>query len=155
MVPSWIHFCCATVGTPQLKLFIYLFIYFCFFAISWATPAAYRDSQARGLIGAVATSLCHSHSHSQIQAMSVTQLTRQRWILDPLSEARDGTCNLMVPSWICFHCTTEGTQSVTFLGSSLQPHNWTLIFLFCKMAEKVTYSSLYISRTKYSRHSLS
>ena len=43
--------------------FIYLFIYFCllsFFAvvvvaISWAAPAAYGGSQARGRIGAVAT----------------------------------------------------------------------------------------------------
>ena len=27
----------------------------------------------------------------------------QRQILHPLSEARDRTHNLMVPSWICFH----------------------------------------------------
>ena len=34
----------------------------------------------------------------------------QKWrILNPLSEARDWTCNLMVPSWICFCCTTTGT----------------------------------------------
>ena len=33
----------------------------------------------------------------------------QRQILNPLSEARDLTCNLMVPSWIRFHCTTAGT----------------------------------------------
>ena len=30
-------------------------------------------------------------------------------ILNPLSEARDRTCNLMDPSWICFHCATMGT----------------------------------------------
>ena len=29
----------------------------------------------------------------------------QHQILYPLSEARDQTCNLMVPSRICFHCT--------------------------------------------------
>ena len=33
------------------------FVLFCLFAISWATPAAYGGSQARGLIGAVATGL--------------------------------------------------------------------------------------------------
>ena len=33
----------------------------------------------------------------------------QHWILNPLSEARDWTRNLMVPSWICFHCTMMGT----------------------------------------------
>ena len=34
---------------------------FCLFAISWAAPAAHGGSQARGLIGAVATGLRQSH----------------------------------------------------------------------------------------------
>ena len=33
-------------------------------AISWAAPAAYGGSQARGRIGAVATSLRQSHSNA-------------------------------------------------------------------------------------------
>ena len=33
----------------------------------------------------------------------------QRRILNPRREARDWTCNLMVPTWIHFHCTTMGT----------------------------------------------
>ena len=33
------------------------------FVISWATPSAYRSSQARGRIGTTATSLCQSHSN--------------------------------------------------------------------------------------------
>ena len=46
-----------------------LFFVFCLFvvvvvAISWAAPVAYGGSQARGLIGAVATSLHQSHSNS-------------------------------------------------------------------------------------------
>ena len=56
-------------------LFIYLFIYlfiFCLFvffvvvvvAISWAAPAAYGGSQARGRIGDVATGLRQSHSNT-------------------------------------------------------------------------------------------
>ena len=44
--------------TLLLFYFIYLFI----FAISWAALATYGDSQARRLIGAVAASLCQSHS---------------------------------------------------------------------------------------------
>jgi len=36
----------------------------------------------------------------------------QHWILNPLSEARDGTCNLMVSHWICFHCATMGTPRI-------------------------------------------
>ena len=42
----------------------YLFFYFCLFAFSRAAPAAHGGSQARGLIGAVATSLCQSHSNA-------------------------------------------------------------------------------------------
>ena len=42
----------------------YLFIYFCLFAISWAAPAAYGGSQARGRIGVVATGLRQSHSNA-------------------------------------------------------------------------------------------
>ena len=38
--------------------------FFFFFAISWATAAAYGGSQARGLIGAVATGLRQSHSNA-------------------------------------------------------------------------------------------
>ena len=37
---------------------------FCLFAFSWATPAAYRGSQAKSPIGAVAAGLHHSHSNS-------------------------------------------------------------------------------------------
>ena len=40
-----------------------LYFFFCLFAISWAAPAAYGGSQARGRIGAVA-SLHHSHSNA-------------------------------------------------------------------------------------------
>ena len=36
----------------------------------------------------------------------------QHWILNPLSEARDWTYNLMVPSQICFCCTMTGTPKL-------------------------------------------
>ena len=48
----------------------------------------------------------------------------QRLILNPLSKARDGTCNLMVPSWICFHCATMGTPKKLYsllLSCTLYP----------------------------------
>ena len=35
--------------------------------------------------------------------------SQQRQILDPLSEARDRTCSLMVSSQILLHCATTGT----------------------------------------------
>ena len=38
--------------------------------------------------------------------------SRQPWILNPLSEARDRTHKLMVTSRICFCCTTTGTPNI-------------------------------------------
>ena len=78
---------------------------FFFFFFFRATPVAYGRSQAMGLIGAIATSLCQDPGricdlyHSSLQCR----------IRDPLSEAREGTRNLMVPSRIRFCCTTMGT----------------------------------------------
>ena len=64
-----------------MTLFIYLFMYlvFCHFR---ATPVAYRSSQARGWIKAVAAGLHHSSQQCQI--------------LNPLSEASI----LMDASWV-------------------------------------------------------
>ena len=49
----------------SLHLFAMLFFFFLFlsFCLFRAIPAAYGDSQARGLIGAVAAGLCQSQSH--------------------------------------------------------------------------------------------
>ena len=41
------------------------FFFFCLFAFSKAPPLACGDSQARGLIGAVATGLNQSHSNME------------------------------------------------------------------------------------------
>ena len=44
--------------------------------------------------------ICDPHHSSQ-----------QRRILNPLSKARDRTRNLMVPSQICFYCTTGNLRA--------------------------------------------
>ena len=44
------------------NLFFFVFFFFGLFVFSRAAPTAYEDSQARGLIGAVANDLHHSHS---------------------------------------------------------------------------------------------
>ena len=72
------------------------FLSFCLFR---AEPTAYGGSQARGPIGAVATGLHQSYSNSGSQPQ-LHHSSWQRWILDPLSKARDRTRNLMVPSQI-------------------------------------------------------
>ncbi len=54
-----------------------LFFFFCLFAISWAAPAAYGGSQARGQIGAAAPGLRQSHSNagSELRLQPTPQLT--------------------------------------------------------------------------------
>ena len=69
---------------------------------------AYGGSQAGGQIGAYASCWpMPEPQQRQIRATSViyAQLTAMQ-DLNPLSEARDGTWNLMVPSQIRFHCAT-------------------------------------------------
>ena len=58
------------------------FFSFVFFAFSRAAPEAYGGSQARGLIGTVAASLHHRHSHagSKLHLRPTPQLTA---MLDP------------------------------------------------------------------------
>ena len=55
---------CSWGSLLEMVTWKHSFFFVCFFAFSWATPAAYGGSQARGLIRAVATSLCQSHSNA-------------------------------------------------------------------------------------------
>ena len=66
------------MGTPKT-------IFFCLFAISWAVPMAYGGSQARGQIGAIAATATQDLGH----ICDLHHSSRERRILDPLSEARD------------------------------------------------------------------
>ena len=55
-------------STQQWVFFVFVFVclfVFCIFAFSRATPVAHGGSQARGLIGAVATGLRQSHSNTE------------------------------------------------------------------------------------------
>ena len=70
-------------------------LYFFFFFLR-ATPEAYGGSQARGQIGAVATSLATATAVPDPSCIcDLHQSSQKRWILNPLSEARDRTCVLM------------------------------------------------------------
>ena len=77
-------------------------LFYYYFLPLRATPMAYGDSQARDPVGASAAGLHHSHSSPQC------------WILNPLSKARDPTCNLLVPSQICFCCAMRETPFICF-----------------------------------------
>ena len=103
----------AVSFTYQFFLFfLFFFVLFVFFVFSLftAATAAYGGSQARRLIGAVAAGLYQNHSNTRSEPF----LRHSSWqcqILNPLSEARNRTCNLRVPSRIRFCCATMGTPS--------------------------------------------
>ena len=83
-----------------------------FFLLFRATSSAYGVSQARGLIGATAAGLHHSHSNTGPEPrLRPTHSSWQHRILNLLSEARDRTYNFMVPSRIHFRCAMTGTPS--------------------------------------------
>ena len=49
--------------------------------------------------------------------------SQQRWILNPLNEARDRTHNLTVPSQILFCCATTGTPFFLLKNGKFQCSN--------------------------------
>ena len=65
-----------------MKIYLYNFFFLVFLPSSRATPVAYGGSQARSLIGAVATSLRQSHSNigSEPHLRPTLQLTA---MMDP------------------------------------------------------------------------
>ena len=71
------------VGGESLFLFLSFFFR--------PTPAAYGSSQASGRIGAAAAGLHPSHSHARSELHLRPTLKLAARLLNPLSEARDGT----------------------------------------------------------------
>ena len=69
----------------------------CFFFWGGAIPAAYGGFEARGPIGAVASGH-HSHSNARSEPLLRHHSSQRCQILNPLREARDRTCILMVTS---------------------------------------------------------
>ena len=66
-----------------------------FFSLA-STPVAYGSSQARGWIEAAASGLHHSQATQELSWICYLHYSsRQCWILNPLSEARDQTCIFM------------------------------------------------------------
>ena len=65
------------------------------FAISWAAPAAYGGSEARGQIGAVATSLCQNHSNARSEPC-LQPIPQLMAMLDPQPTERGQGLNLQL-----------------------------------------------------------
>ena len=75
-------------------IWLILFFFFCLLGPQvhgiWKFPA-------RGRTGATAASRLHSHSNTISESRHLQHNSQQRWILNPLSEARDRTQNLIEP----------------------------------------------------------
>ena len=110
-------FCILPLSASTFCLFVILefckMLSFFFFLLFGAAPSAYGGSHARGqlelqppaYITAIAT---WDPSH-------ICDLYHSSWqcqILNPLSEARHRTCNLMVPRQILFRCATVETPKM-------------------------------------------
>ena len=83
----------ATKELLCLCFFAFVFVFvFLSFSLFRAIPAAYGSSLARGWVGAATTGLWH--------ICNLCCSSRQHWILNPLSEARDWTHVLMDARWV-------------------------------------------------------
>ena len=111
----WLEFFQQSI-TNFCRHFKIFYILFFIFLLFMAISMAYGGSQARERIGAAAAGLHHSRSNAGSDTLlwPTPQLTETQ-ILNPLSEARDQTQNLMVTSRICFYCTTTGTPISFYL----------------------------------------
>ena len=98
-----------------VSFLIWNFLFFSFFFFFWLhlrhmeVPRLRVKLELQLLAHATAT----VHARSELHLWPTPQLC-QCWILNSLSEARDRTCKLMVPSQICFHCATMGTLRLKF-----------------------------------------
>jgi len=97
----------ALCGLTLLLFFVFVF---CILSFEGHTHSIYGGSQASGPIATATSDLS--------RVFDLHHSSRQCRILNPLSETRDQTCNLMVPSRIHFRCTTMGTPWSCFSAFS-------------------------------------
>ena len=94
------------------------------FCLCRTTPAVYGGSQARGQIGAIAASLCHSHNWG-IQAASVTYTVAQEQCGSLTHWVRPGIDS--VSSWILVRLVNRGGTT----GTTSSAHFPIGLFVFC------------------------
>ena len=93
--------------------FFFLSFFFCPYM---AAPVAYGGSQPRGLIGVLLPAYTTATATPDPTCVcDLYHSSGQHRILNPLSEVRDQTHNLMVPSRIHFCRATMGTLKLNFL----------------------------------------
>ena len=85
-----------------------------------ATLAIYGNFQARGRTAVAAACLHHSHIATWDPSCicDLNHSSLQRWILNPLSEARDRTCILIDTSRVCNPLSHNGKSNPCCFDSS-------------------------------------
>ena len=97
-------------------LFFFFFFFFCFFG---TVPTAYGGSQARGWIGAAATDLHHSHSHTESepclwptpQLLAMLDRSATHWAEPGIELTSSGTSWILVRFVTCW--ATMGTPCLS------------------------------------------
>ena len=74
--------------------------------------------------------------------------SRQCWILNPLSEARDRTCNVTVPSRICFRCAATETPIVNILPLLVLALSLIHTFFLSRLKQTAFFTHKYISNVQ-------
>ena len=121
---NYSHHAIKNLSTHMCLKYIRICIFFIFiFCFLGPHPLHMEVPRLGGLFRATAASLHHSHSNvgSEPRLQPPPQLTACQ-ILNPLIEARDRTCDLMVPSQIHFCCATMETPVSIFCHASIPQH---------------------------------
>ena len=124
----------ALVGQCKAVFVFWYFGFFCLFVLLFrASPMAYGNFQARDPNRAAPAGLCHSHQEDPSPDCNLHHNSGQRWVLNPMSKARDQPGILMDTCQIHFHCATKGTpQTVLLLNIfTATPGNGHTLILCC------------------------
>ena len=103
MLGSWVFAQCV-LNVPHISFFLFFFFFHFlpflkkfFYFIFRAAPMAYGSSEASGQIGAKLPACATASATQDLRHVCDRHHTSwQCWNLGPLSEARDGTCNLWI-----------------------------------------------------------
>ena len=138
------------LGVSEYVIQDWFFFFFCLFR---AAPVAYGSSWARGLIGAVDASLQHSHSNMAAKLqLRPTPKVMARWILNPLSEARDWTHIVMDTSWFCYCRARMGNP--WFMTDSIWKNHYGLFISKDKNCVRLSWFILFIFVSFWLRHAV-
>ena len=96
------------ISLPSSSVRFFCFVLFCF---SFLGPHLSHMEVSRLGVQSELQLLAYATATSDLsQVCDPHHRSRQRWILNLLSEARNRTRNLMVPSWIHFCCAMQELQ---------------------------------------------